>query len=58
MDTGSEVTLIPKDFWERIGKPTLRRSSLQPRQLDGPVIKKLLGTLKVPLSLLWPWKGS
>ena len=23
MDTGSEVTLIPKHFWERIGKPTL-----------------------------------
>ena len=24
MDTGSDVTLIPKNFWERIGKPTLR----------------------------------
>ena len=23
MDTGGEVTLIPKNFWEHIGKPTL-----------------------------------
>ena len=41
MDTGSEVTLIPKNFWERIGKPTLRKSSLLLRQFDGLVIKTL-----------------
>ena len=29
MDTGSEVTLIAKNFWECIGKPTLRKISLQ-----------------------------
>ena len=25
MDTGSEVTLIPRNFWEHIRKPTLRK---------------------------------
>ena len=39
MDTGSEVTLIPKNFWECIGKPTLRKSSLQLCQFDGSFIK-------------------
>ena len=41
MDTGSEVTLIPRNFWKRIGKPTLRKSSLQLRQFNGSVIKTL-----------------
>ena len=41
MDTDSEVTFIPKKFWEHIGKPTLRKSSLQLRQFDGSVIKTL-----------------
>ena len=41
MDTSSEVTLIPRNFWERIGKSILRKSSLVLRQFDGLVIKTL-----------------
>ena len=33
--TGSEVTLIPRKFWERTGKSTLRKSCLLPHQFDG-----------------------
>ena len=39
IDTGSEVTLIPINFWECIGKPTLQKSSLILYQFDGSVIK-------------------
>ena len=38
-DTGSEVMLIPRNFWECTGKPTLRKSSLLLHQFDGSVIK-------------------
>lgn len=41
IDTGSEVTLIQKNFGECIGKPPLRKSSLQLCQFDGLVIKTL-----------------
>ena len=41
MDTGSEVTLKAKNFWEPIGKRTLWKSSLQLCQFDGLVIKTL-----------------
>lgn len=41
IDTGSEVTLIQKNFGECIGKPPLRKSSLQLCQFDGSVIKTL-----------------
>ena len=41
MDTGSEVTLIPRNFGECIGKPTLWKNKLQLRQFDGLVIKSL-----------------
>ena len=41
MDIGSEVALIPRNFLKRIGKPTLRKSSLLLRQFDGFVIKTL-----------------
>ena len=41
MDTGSEVTLIPRNFWERIGKPTLGKSSLLLYQFDRSLIKTL-----------------
>ena len=34
MDTGSEVTITQKNFWERIGKPTLRKSNLQLLQFE------------------------
>ena len=33
--------LIPKNFWERTGKPTLWKSSLLLCQFDGSVIKTL-----------------
>ena len=41
MDTGSEIMLIPRNLWERIGKPTLQKSSLLLCQFDGSVIKTL-----------------
>ena len=41
LDTGNEITLIPRNFWEQIGKPTLRKSSLLLRHFDGSVIKTL-----------------
>ena len=41
MDTGSEVMLIPRNFWERIGKLTLQKSKLLLHQFDGSVIKTL-----------------
>ena len=41
MDVGSEVTFIPSHFWERIGKLTLRKSSLLLRQFDRSDIKTL-----------------
>ena len=41
IDTGSEVTLMTRNFRERIGKPTLRKSSLLRHQFDGSVIKTL-----------------
>ena len=39
IDTGSEVTLIPRNFGKRIGKPTLRKSSLLLHQFDGSIEK-------------------
>ena len=39
MDAGGKVTVLPKNFWERIGKTTLRKSSLELRQFDKAVIK-------------------
>ena len=41
MDTGSEVMLIPKNFWEGFRMPTLRKSKLLLRQFDELVIKIL-----------------
>ena len=41
IDTGSEVMLKLRNFWEGIGNPTLRKSSLLLHQFDGSVIKTL-----------------
>ena len=41
MDNGSEITIIQKYFWWRIGKLTLRKSSLKLDQFNGSVIKTL-----------------
>ena len=40
MDTSSEVMLIPRNFWERTGKPTLWKSKLI-LQFDRSVINTL-----------------
>ena len=45
VDTGSEVTLIPKNFWERIGKPKLKKTSLKLKQFDGTIIN-VMGTFE------------
>jgi len=41
VDTGSDVTLIPKNFWQHMGKPKLKRSYLKLRQFDGSYITAL-----------------
>ena len=41
IDTGSEVTLIPRNFWECIGKPTSWKSKWLLHHFDGSVIKIL-----------------
>lgn len=38
VETGSDVTLIPRTFWERMRRPKLKKSNLQ---FDGSVIKML-----------------
>ena len=50
IDTSSEATLIPRNFWECNGKPTLRKRILQLQQFDGLVIKTL-GYFKGSLEL-------
>ena len=39
MDTSSEAALIPKNFWEHIGKPISWKNNLLFCQFDGSVIK-------------------
>lgn len=34
VDTGSDVTLIPRNFWERMGRPKLKKSNLQFKKFD------------------------
>lgn len=41
VDTGSDVTLIPRKFWERMDRPKLKKSNLQLEQFDGSIIKIL-----------------
>ena len=45
VDTGSDITLVPVNFWQDLGKPRLKKSALQLKQLDGTIIKTL-GTFK------------
>ena len=45
VNTGSDITLIPVNFWQDLGKPRLKTSALQPKQFDGTIIKTL-GTFK------------
>ena len=41
IDTGSNVTLISKNFWQEMGQPKLKRSYLKLRQFDGSCITTL-----------------
>ena len=41
MDTRSEITRIPRNFWECMGKPILQKSSLQLQKFNGSIIKTL-----------------
>jgi len=41
VDTGSEVTLIPRNFWNTMGQPRLKRCDLKLKQFDGSNIKLL-----------------
>ena len=38
-DPWSDVTLMPRRFWEKMGKPKLKKSNLQLKQFDRTVIK-------------------
>ena len=39
LDTGSDVTIIPRNFWQMLGRPKLNRCSLKLKQFDGSIIK-------------------
>ena len=41
VDTGSDITLIPVNFGQGLGKPRLKKSPLQLKQFDGIIIKTL-----------------
>ena len=41
VDTGSDIKLIPVNFWQDLGKPRLKKSTLQLKQFDGTIIKTL-----------------
>ena len=40
-DTGSDVTIIPKNFWVKLGYPKLRKAFVKLRQFDGSRITVL-----------------
>ena len=39
VDTGSDITLIPVNFWQDLGKLRLKKSALQLKQFNGTIIK-------------------
>ena len=41
VDTGSQVTIIPRNFWELMSKPKLQKCYLYLKQFDGTIIKVL-----------------
>ena len=41
VDTGNQVTIIPKNFWELMSKPKLQKCYLRLKQFDGTIIKVL-----------------
>jgi len=48
VDTGSEVTIIPRNFWLLLGKPRLKHCDLKLKQFDGSCIK-LLGAFEATI---------
>ena len=38
VNTGSEVTILPRNLWEKMGKPFLKKSNVQLRQFDDSII--------------------
>ena len=41
VDTGSDITLIPVNLWQDLGKPKFKEPLLQLKQFDGTIIKTL-----------------
>lgn len=41
LDSGSDTTLIPQNFWRRLGKPKLSKSNIRLRQFDGSQIQTM-----------------
>ena len=41
VDTGSQVTIIPRNFWELMSKPKLQKCYLRLKDFDGTIIKVL-----------------
>ena len=41
VDTDSDITLIPVNFWQDLGMPKLKKLALQLKQFDGTIIKTL-----------------
>ncbi|MEE4247258.1 MAG: retroviral-like aspartic protease family protein, partial [Kangiellaceae bacterium] len=41
LDSGSDASIIPRNFWQQLGEPKLRKCSRQLRQFDGSAIKTL-----------------
>ena len=50
VDTGSYITLTPVNIWQELGKPRLKKSTLELKQFDDTVIKTL-GTFEVTSKL-------
>ena len=46
VDTSNQVTIISRNIWELISKPSLQNSYLYLKQFDGIVIKVFYGNLK------------
>ena len=41
LDTGSQVTIIPVNFWKKLGSPRVRKCNAKLRQFDGSEIKTI-----------------
>ena len=50
VDSCSDITLLPVNFWHGLEKPRLKKSPLQLKQFDGTIIKTL-STFEVHLKL-------